>query len=575
LRPRLSIILAAHPPGGEIQSRLDDLRKLLRGKKGVEVLLADYSNGSPCFFRALANKLPPGWRYFFFPELDFAAARVAAARRAQGARMIFLDPRRIPASVWRGKIRGELMGSRSKHPNQISPSVLNKRIPSERQAALVSPTFLAEKRNLFRQLYPKNLKQPFNQDLAWPTSSRPPGVLPGFAGTGDPGARLLRSRWLGVMKRFLRVAGFRPVEKFVSLHERGATQQLFGILRLQKVFAVRCRYADLGGNSRPAHPRLADEETFLSPPGFRVEMGEAKVFGPTPAVCDAHNQLIVEASGDWGKKPEQLGISRNLFPPSCKRVSGSTFLSACLGAETYFHWMTDTLPMLLREQQITGRLARFENFLMHPHIKRFHWESLEALGLDPKKVKLLEKGRGYRCEKLIFHTPHHVSGRPPAPVLKKVAGLFFRPDPGRQNSFPRLAIFRKGVQSRSFLHPEELEEVLSRRGFIFYDPEQHSIQEQARMFHGARVVLAAHGSALTNLIFCRRGTKVIELFSSRYVNPCYRHIAQQLGLEHLPVLDSLNNADPVTHLSDSGARIAISGRQLARVLDSCLGPAQG
>jgi len=304
-------------------------------------------------------------------------------------------------------------------------------------------------------------------------------------------------------------------------------------------------------------------------------MAGAKVFGPTTAVCDADNRLIVEASADWGKKPEQLGISRRILLPRCRFLPGKTFLAACPGAETYFHWMTDTLPMLLWEKERAGRVACYDHVFLHPRIKRFHLVSLQALGLDPKKVQLLEKRRGYQCEKIIFHTPHHVSGRPSLPVLNKVAGLFFHPKSRPGNSSRQLAILRKGVQSRSFLHPEELEEVLSKRGFTFYDPEQHSIQEQARMFHGARVVLAAHGSALTNLIFCRRGTRVIELFSSRYVYPCYRHMAQQLGVEHLPVLDSLNDADPVTHLSDSGAGIAISGKQLARVLDSFLGPAQG
>lgn len=541
----------------------------------MEVLLADYGVKTPCFFGALPNKLPPGWRYFFFPELDFPSARVAAARRARGNQLIFLDPFGIPQVVWRRKIRNKILGSRTRHPNQAFSDVLKKRSSPEMQASLLSPWFPIKKKNFFRQLYSEDLKPPFNQDLSWPTSSLLTGLRPRASETEDAGARRLRSRWLGVVKRFLRVAGIQPVEKYVSLRDQGATQQLFGIRRLQNVPTVRCRYPDLKGNSRPAHPRLAAEETFLSPPGFRVEMAEAKVFGPTPAVCDADNRLIVEASGDWGKNPEELGISRKLFPPPCKRVPGVTFLSACPGAETYFHWMTDTLPMLLWEKERAGRLACYDHVFMHPRIKRFHLESLQALGLDPKKVQLLEKGRGYQCEKLIFHTPHHVSGRPPLPILNKVSGLFFRPRSRPGNSSRRLAIFRKGTQSRSLLHPEELEKVLSRRGFIFYDPEQHSIQEQARMFHGARVILAAHGSALTNLIFCRRGTRVIEVFSSRYVNPCYRHIAQQLGLEHLPVLDSLNGADPVTHLSDSGARIAISGKQLARVLDSFLGPAQG
>jgi capsular polysaccharide biosynthesis protein len=59
-----------------------------------------------------------------------------------------------------------------------------------------------------------------------------------------------------------------------------------------------------------------------------------------------------------------------------------------------------------------------------------------------------------------------------------------------------------------------------------------SVAEQISLFAAAEVVIGAHGAALTNTVFCSPGTKVIEIFAPDYVNPCYRKLSSQVGLEY-------------------------------------------
>ena len=48
-----------------------------------------------------------------------------------------------------------------------------------------------------------------------------------------------------------------------------------------------------------------------------------------------------------------------------------------------------------------------------------------------------------------------------------------------------------------------------------------TIKEQANLFAQAEAIVAAHGAALTNLLFVQPGTKVIELMPQGYINNCF------------------------------------------------------
>ena len=51
-------------------------------------------------------------------------------------------------------------------------------------------------------------------------------------------------------------------------------------------------------------------------------------------------------------------------------------------------------------------------------------------------------------------------------------------------------------------------------------------------FTGADEIVAVHGAGLTNLLFCRPGTRVIEIFPENFVKSTYFWLARQLGLEY-------------------------------------------
>lgn len=56
------------------------------------------------------------------------------------------------------------------------------------------------------------------------------------------------------------------------------------------------------------------------------------------------------------------------------------------------------------------------------------------------------------------------------------------------------------------------------------------VLKQVALFAGARRIVAPHGAGLANILFCRPGAKVLELFMDHYANACFRRLAACAGL---------------------------------------------
>lgn len=115
----------------------------------------------------------------------------------------------------------------------------------------------------------------------------------------------------------------------------------------------------------------------------------------------------------------------------------------------------------------------------------------------------------------------------PAVALQsfRARALAMRP-PGERKR--RLYIKRAG--SRQVGNSAALEAVLSRRGFEIVTLENCAAAEQIDMFVNAEWVIGTHGSALTNLMFCQPGTKVLELTPDCEFRTYFWLIAEKLGL---------------------------------------------
>ena len=107
----------------------------------------------------------------------------------------------------------------------------------------------------------------------------------------------------------------------------------------------------------------------------------------------------------------------------------------------------------------------------------------------------------------------------------------------RDRSGELLYVSRNESSMRRILNENELLPGLKDMGFHVISPGKLSLAEQIDAFRNARVVLAAHGAGLTNILFCRPKTTLIEIFPEGGVHgSAFLRIASHLGFNYYYVV---------------------------------------
>jgi hypothetical protein len=99
-------------------------------------------------------------------------------------------------------------------------------------------------------------------------------------------------------------------------------------------------------------------------------------------------------------------------------------------------------------------------------------------------------------------------------------------------SAARRKIYVRRPAGRSVQNAAEIEHLLGQAGFETVEMRGLSHREQIALFHAACFVIAPHGAEMSNLLFCRPGTQVIELSPMPQFRPFFAQISDKLGLSH-------------------------------------------
>ncbi|MEM6662130.1 MAG: glycosyltransferase 61 family protein [Pseudomonadota bacterium] len=100
----------------------------------------------------------------------------------------------------------------------------------------------------------------------------------------------------------------------------------------------------------------------------------------------------------------------------------------------------------------------------------------------------------------------------------------------------RLFLTRKGAKLRTPRNSNDLDRALTDAGFTPFTANDSNHPAQIDAFGAAKTIVAVHGAGLTNLVFCKPGTKVIEIFPGNFIKSTYWNLARQMGLEYTPVI---------------------------------------
>jgi len=159
-----------------------------------------------------------------------------------------------------------------------------------------------------------------------------------------------------------------------------------------------------------------------------------------------------------------------------------------------------------------------------------HRESLRAVGLDGYHI--VEAAANLIKVREAIWVDSDLVQSMPAPYLKdfqqRVAARYSGSG-GPKNK--RLLVARKGP-TRMIHNIEEVQAFLSKHDFETIYLEGMTIEDQILLFQNAEFVIGPHGAGLSNLLFCKPGTKVIEFMPSVEIRPFFWLISEKLDLVH-------------------------------------------
>ena len=94
------------------------------------------------------------------------------------------------------------------------------------------------------------------------------------------------------------------------------------------------------------------------------------------------------------------------------------------------------------------------------------------------------------------------------------------------------------------INSDEVWEFLKKKGFTKIRLTEMNFKEQIGLFNSANTVIGAHGAGLTNIIFSKSNTKVIELAPENYPNNFFQRVSQINNLNYKKIVSQnlkLNN----------------------------------
>jgi capsular polysaccharide biosynthesis protein len=222
------------------------------------------------------------------------------------------------------------------------------------------------------------------------------------------------------------------------------------------------------------------------------------------------NHLLVRDNLEGGHPPAKLlpELARTDVRP-VQTVDEPLLYITRYGIRNYGHCLTDILPRIVHALQARPDLK----VGIHPQFVEAALDALDDLGVSLAQCLLLPEHpvrltQGFfpsACNQHpLTHCPTSLQLlRSRLPALLQKAQAEKPASAGK-----RLFVTRDDASTRHLTHHAEVLAALQRHGMTPVTTGRLSHAQQARMFHEADEIIALAGASLSNLMYCRPGTRV-------------------------------------------------------------------
>jgi len=195
----------------------------------------------------------------------------------------------------------------------------------------------------------------------------------------------------------------------------------------------------------------------------------------------------------------------------------------------YALWMRHTLPRLVVYAQHLSRQDGVRLVLPAFAPGSYQAQTLELLDIPKERVVEVGSEQCLELSHALLMTPIDVWQISPFNAVS--AGFLADRVPGIEAVRParRIYLRRDDGDLRRVVNFDEIAEVLRKFDFEIVEIGKLTVADQIRTMRSATHVVAEHGAGLANVMFCRPGAVVLELFNPACPQPAFWTIASLAG----------------------------------------------
>jgi hypothetical protein len=213
-----------------------------------------------------------------------------------------------------------------------------------------------------------------------------------------------------------------------------------------------------------------------------------------------------------------------------RHVTGTAILAFNGLYDNYYHFVGEAATSLSLSLDVLGRDPAEKLTVVTGKLNGFRRQHLEILLKDRPAVEIVELGRDefvtadelIYCDNLGPTKPQNIVVERVAFMDRMIAHCGLQDVAGARLIY----LARTDSAGRRVVNEAELIERLRGMGFEIFVATGKDVAEQIATFRSARMVVAAHGAGLTNIMFARPETIVLELVQASYLNTGMMRLAQ-------------------------------------------------
>ncbi len=263
---------------------------------------------------------------------------------------------------------------------------------------------------------------------------------------------------------------------------------------------------------------------------YRLHGAIANPFGIVTTPTSIHNESLHPVFNRYGLATKVRLVASALLKHKI-RLEGDAISFCSVIYDNYYHFTIECLQRLFILRKHLEK--NYAVAIMPEILGHYHRDWIELLGLQEKIFLIALQGIA-KPERVVTCGYPSAGEVHNAGVLTDFRSWVLERAKLSETESEGLKLFigRRPDRRHSLINQSDVYDLLGSYGWVCTDFEGMSLAEQAILMRRASHVLAVHGAALSNLIFCNPGVEVVELANMTWENKVFENMASALGLSY-------------------------------------------